>query len=132
MNREQRRSINKSNEKRFPTKLTKLPKHLWPESSDETRTAVFVSKQHLVQMFDEGNGITRLSVNRIKLGGQSWSDRISWDELMQVKADVGCAGDWAVEIYPPKDHTVNVANMRHLWLLPEAPEFAWKKAGAPA
>jgi hypothetical protein len=35
---------------------------------------------------------------------------------------------WAVEIYPADGDVVAVANMRHLWLLPEAPAFAWRGA----
>jgi hypothetical protein len=29
-------------------------------------------------------------------------------------------------VYPPVDEIVNVANMRHLWLLDEAPPYAWR------
>jgi hypothetical protein len=30
-----------------------------------------------------------------------------------------------VEVYPPDEAVVNVANIRHLWLLAEAPAYAW-------
>ena len=32
-----------------------------------------------------------------------------------------------LEIYPPDDQVIDVANMRHLWLLDEAPAYAWRK-----
>ena len=43
------------------------------------------------------------------VGGAVWC----WDDVA-----------WVVEILPAAESQVNVANMRHLWLLPEAPAFA--------
>lgn len=38
------------------------------------------------------------------------------------------AGGWiTVEVYPEQSNLVNVANMRHLFILPVRPEFAWSK-----
>ncbi len=76
-------------------------------------------------LFDE-DGKKRLSVNRTVLtdDGQ-YQDGITWDELNRVKAEAGFADAWAIEIYPPTDDVVNVANMRHLWILDEAPIQAW-------
>lgn len=45
---------------------------------------------------------------------------------MQVKRLVGYADKCAIEIYPPDQDIVNVANMRHLWVV-DMPDFAWKK-----
>lgn len=44
--------------------------------------------------------------------GKSWSD----DDLALLR-----------QIYPDDDNIVNVANMRHLWLLPEPPAFMWRE-----
>lgn len=33
----------------------------------------------------------------------------------------------AVEIYPAERDIVNVANMRHLWVLPERLPFGWRR-----
>lgn len=41
--------------------------------------------------------------------------------------DPGLADSWAVEVFPADADVVNVANMRHLWILPDAPAFAWRK-----
>lgn len=45
------------------------------------------------------------------------ADGVSWDALQWVKGAVGYADCEAVELYPPDDRIVNVANMRHLWVL---------------
>lgn len=91
------------------------------------RLGLFRSRQFLLQVFHDKNGGLRLSVNRTEYDErkQSWREDISWDELQRLKAEAGFADRWAVEIYPAADAVVNVANMRHLWLLGEAPAFAW-------
>jgi hypothetical protein len=61
----------------------------------------------------------------------NWKDGILWDELMEVKTAVGFGERWAVEVFPPDAHLVNVANMRHLWIT-HRPPFAWVKNDAPA
>ena len=48
-------------------------------------------------------------------------DGLTWDVLQWVKAEVGYSAREALELYPRDDMLVNVANMRHLWLLPEEP-----------
>ena len=35
-----------------------------------------------------------------------------------------------MEVYPRTADLVNVANMRHLWVLPELLPFAWRKGAA--
>lgn len=46
--------------------------------------------------------------------------------LQHLRTEAGYADRCAVEIYPPDQDIVNVANMRHLWIV-EMPDFAWKK-----
>lgn len=46
---------------------------------------------------------------------------------MRLKAECGRGDKWAVELYPPDEAVVNVANIRHLWLLPEPPAFGWNR-----
>jgi hypothetical protein len=85
------------------------------------------NKHYLVQIFAD-NGYTRLSICRTSLqcDGVRWADGITWDELMAVKTAVGYGSAWCVEAYPPDDCVVNVANIRHLFVVPE-PEWAWKR-----
>lgn len=83
--------------------------------------------EFLVQLYDD-DGHPRLSVNRTRLAPnrQDWADGITWDELQQIKTDVGYAELWAIEIYPPDNQTINDANLRHLWLLEEPPAQGWR------
>ncbi len=117
---------------KYPDTLVCLPKNQWPAGygvSLKTETLeVWRSNRFLVQVVQEKHKQSvRLSVNRAELNakGDSFQDGITWDELMQIKAQCGRADHWAVEVYPPDSQTVNVANMRHLWLLSEPPAFAW-------
>jgi hypothetical protein len=86
---------------------------------------VWRSRDFLVQLFDEAGG--RLSICRARLAanGQRWADGITWDELMEVKAGVGFGDRWAVEVFPPDAAVVDVANMRHLWILDGVPPYGW-------
>lgn len=126
MNRAQRRAANKANQKRLPDKLSPLFRDQWPSDTDPSRKEVWVSKQFMVQVFDEAPG-SRLSINRVQATGRSWKEEISWDELQHIKNQVGFGNSWAVEIYPPDSQLVNVASMRHLWVMNEEPTFGWKR-----
>ena len=89
---------------------------------------VWRSRFFLAQIFPLIEGGQRLSVCRCEITREGdWRADISWQELMDIKAECGFQTDWAVEIFPPNTDVVNVANMRHLWLIDEAPKFAWKK-----
>lgn len=87
---------------------------------------VYKNDEFLVQIFKFEGEPTRLTVNKIKRKNDKWVDGITWDQLMHVKRMVGYADHCAVEIYPPDQDIVNVANMRHLWVV-DMPDFAWKK-----
>jgi hypothetical protein len=90
--------------------------------------AVWRSREFLAQLFRDPTG-ERLSVNRTVFdhGSGRWIDGMTWDDLQRVKRECGFGLRWAVEVYPPDDDIVNAANMRHLWLLPVAPEYGWRK-----
>lgn len=120
--------IKKENEK-WPTHLVPVPKELWPQlPTKKTPIQIFRSKFFLVQVFDEGEGVTRLTVNRGMLDKSGrWVDGITWDELQDLKRQAGFGEQMAVEIYPDDFNVVNDANMRHLWVLPESLSFAWKR-----
>ena len=111
-------------------RLEEVPCSQWEEDHAPipgcVRTNVFLSRDFLVQVFRE-HGETRISVNRTSIGADGkWRDGITWDQLMNIKGQVGFPIAWAVEIYPPNSQVVNVANMRHLWIVPK-PAFAWSK-----
>ena len=70
--------------------------------------------------------VCRLSINRAVLNDSGgWLDGITWESLQAVKAGVGFAGYDALEVYPRQSDLVNVANIRHLWILREPLEWAW-------
>ena len=106
-----------------------VPKAQWPQKlHDPKRTHVWANSYFLVQEFREEEGVIRLTVNITGMGMNArWKDGITWDALQEIKNAVGYA-DWdAVEIYPAEHDVVNVANMRHLWILPEPLPFAWRR-----
>ncbi len=90
--------------------------------------AVWRSREFLVQLFAD-NGHVRMTVNRThKPNGKDWAEGITWDELQRLKTEVGYGDRWAVEVYPPDEEVINDANMRHLWLLKETPDYGWHAA----
>lgn len=107
-----------------------MPEEDWPKSSDPRvkRIQVFRSRRYLVQIFEEDNFMLRMSACRstIDVNGR-WEDGLTWDELQELKQEVGFGTAWAMEIYPPSARVVNVANMRHLWIMPQGvpPTFGW-------
>jgi len=82
----------------------------------------------MVQVYSEAGGIVRLSVCRTKLAGDRWKDGIGWDDLQAIKNKVGYPDSDALEVYPASSDVVNVANMRHLWVMPAPVPFAWRKS----
>jgi hypothetical protein len=138
LNRAQRRaaqSYARAEALKRPVKLTPLPPSAWPEwyrSAERPPTQVWISRKYLVQMFDEtpfqGVDARRLSINRVTLKDDGhWEEGLSWDELQDIKHEIGF-GDWyGVEIYPRDCDVVNVANLRHLWILAAPLSIGWFK-----
>ena len=131
MNRKERRKHNALMRK-YPKNLTPVPEEEWPKADDPAikRIAVWRSRDYLVQLFEEPEAMLRLSMCRTTVGANGrWQDGLSWEEMQGIKHIVGFAKGWAVEIFPPAEHVVNVANMRHLWLLPEGVDlkFGWRR-----
>lgn len=127
MNRNERRRHN-AEMRKLPKELMLVPAEEWPRSSEEVgRFRVWRSRQYLVQCFTELNNVIRVSVSRVTIRKDGrWNDDITWDELQQIKHDIGYGDDWALEIYPADEHVVNVANMRHLWVMPDPPSLGWR------
>lgn len=103
------------------------PVEIPPGIADDgtSRVRVWRSRHYLVQEFS--GTPARLSVNRtdIEITTGEWTAGITWDELMEVKRQCGYGDKWAVEIFPADQSVVNVANIRHLWILDAAPDYAW-------
>lgn len=112
---------------RLPSGVTmaQVPKNQWPVMPGHhlVPIEVWCSRFYLAQVFDVSGhpGIVRMTVCR--------TDRhegISWDELQQIKKEIGRGDQWAVEVFPSELHVVDVAHMRHLWFVPTSTiPFAW-------
>lgn len=98
-----------------------------PPHPNATFVKCMRNNKFLVQIFQEPHTI-RLSVSRTQLAknGKRWEDGITWDELQAVKDGCGFEDMCGLEVYPPKKHIVNNANMRHLFLVNGKPIFMWK------
>ena len=124
LQREQRSFVNK-----LPTALTPVPPEEFP-AHPLAPAKVWRSRQYLVQMWNESNpdypSLIRLSVCRVRVNTDGrWADGLTWDELQSIKGEIGY-GDWyGVEVYPQDNCVINVANFRHLWLLPVPLSIGW-------
>lgn len=130
-----KREYLKAEAKKWPDRLTPVPVEDWPPSFHTLKrkpTGVMRSRTFLAQFFS-GAGAVRMSVCRTAIDDDgNWLEKITWDELQQLKSEAGYGYWWAVEIYPADSEVVNVANMRHLWLLDKKPEYAWGKENPAA
>ncbi|HKY81686.1 MAG TPA: hypothetical protein VJM09_09455 [Sphingobium sp.] len=111
------------------TAFVDVPRVEWPANPPSGLIRALRSRDFMVQVYEEEGGILRLSVHRCAYDGATgrWKDGISWDDLQHIKTLVGYGNMPAVEIYPPIADEVNVANIRHLFILPKAPAFMWTK-----
>lgn len=116
---------------RWPVTLTPVAPAQWPPSLPLGVERVLRSRTFLVQVYQPHaeTGAVRLSVCRTELAtdGGAWKDGITWEELQTLKGEAGFGAHEAVEVYPPDTSVVNVANLRHLWVLPAGTRmrFSW-------
>lgn len=124
--RDLQRQLHRDNE-RWPTTLTPVPEEGWPPSMSNAKPIkVLRSRTFLVQVFHEANGTTRLTVNRTMITSTGeWEAGITWDELQELKRQAGFGASYAIEIYPRDRDVVNVANLRHLWVLETPLALGW-------
>jgi len=131
--REQRRAAVKhlaDQAKKYPPHLIPVPREEWPDGSTITRIELWRSREYLLQVFREQNPfvVVRLSINRTQITSNgSWKQDISWEDLQRLKGEAGYAEFDAVEVFPADKDVVNVANMRHLWVLRNKVPFAWRQ-----
>lgn len=126
--RRQRRMLKSENAK-WPTTLMEVPRDTWPwaphTEEHQKRQSVWRSRYYLVQVFAERDNIIRLSINRASVEADRFEDGISWNELQDLKRECGYGDFYAIEVFPRDRDIVNVANMRHLWILPEPLKIGW-------
>lgn len=121
-----RRQMERENRKR-PAVLTQIPRDQWPHDEVGSIIEVWISRTFLVQVHGETSGVLRCSINRTTLDGSgAWEQNITWDELMEIKRQIGRGESYAVEVLPEDRNIVNVANLRHIWILPR-PVCGWRR-----
>lgn len=128
--RKQRRRAKDEN-KRWPEILVRVEISAADRASSEVplerqASEMWRSRAFLVQVFPMKNGYERLSVCTTEHNGESFVDGIAWDDLQRLKSECGRGDKDAMEIYPADVDVVNVANMRHLWVLPYPIPIAWR------
>jgi hypothetical protein len=107
----------------WPATLVPIPRAMWPVPggvSDLKRFNALRSRSFLVQLFEEADGMVRMSVCRTEWNERAnrWREDIGWDDLQRLKGEAGYADRCAVEVLPPDRLVVNVANMRHVFIYP--------------
>jgi hypothetical protein len=125
--REKQRYLKQENQKYQAGVFTEIPRASWPAYRTEIPIVkVFRSRDFLVQVY--GGELVRLSICRTQLGNDGKNlDHISWEEMQAIKRGCGYGEADAVEAYPADCDIVNVANMRHLWIVPSAyASFFWR------
>lgn len=127
--RQQRRQLARDS-RDWPVALQAMARESWPiDIFDPARIAVWRSRDWLVQQFTaKSPAVARLSINSVVFAGKRWIDGISWEQLQLIKDEVGFGDYDAVEVFPASGDVVNVANMRHLWILRDKLPFAWRVA----
>ena len=128
--RAQRRELERQNAK-LPRDLRLVPREEWPMELQRRQTLrVWRSRYFLVQEYAEPAPVlVRLSVLRTTLDPKigRWVDGITWDELQAIKAECGYGAHDALEVYPADQDLINVANLRHLWVMRDLQAFAWRR-----
>ena len=131
MNRQQLKEASRHLKKenaRYPADMIEIPEENWPfmPAHFTKQEKVFRSSAFIAQLFKEGDS-TRISINRTSIDNNGqWVDGITWEELQEIKRQIGFGDRLAVEVYPKDRNIVNVSNMRHLWLIDNL-DIGWKK-----
>lgn len=78
--------------------------------------AAFITTAHCNKVFSvldrpaEG-GVRHLAVS--SLSGK----RLTWPEMQRIKDELAGLDATAIEVYPPRDHVIDGADMFHIWVL---------------
>lgn len=118
-----RRDMQKENRQR-PSMLTEVDVSL-VETDAQKPLRSWVSRKYLVSLYEDSHCL-RMTICRTSVDNNgNWVDGITWDEIQAIKEEVGYGNMWGLEVFPASDKLVNVASMRHVFLFPNKPEFAW-------
>lgn len=102
----------------FPHELVQIPINplLFNEVS-QSPVEVWRSRGFIVQVFDINSHWFHLKINRnaFTLQYDRFLDGITWERIMQLKAEIGRGALEAVEIFPSDKDSVD-SKLRHIWL----------------
>jgi hypothetical protein len=103
---------------KFGIHMERVPQP-WPLQQGCCVIDVWRSKDFLAQVVIEKNsGRTRISIQRTMINELGeWLEGIGWEDLQRVKSEIGYGDVIALEVYPRDKDVVNVANMRHLFIV---------------
>lgn len=117
---------------KFPDHMQEIPYDEWPEhiknyGGELKPIGAWRSKKFFAQIVEEPNGAIRISINRARFNDKyDYDDGITWDELFAIKNQIGFADKDCIEIYPAAHDLVNVANIRHLFVLDTPHPYNWR------
>ncbi len=122
--REKRKFLERDN-RNYSNFLEKIPEHLWPMAIPSLMH-VYRSNKFLVQVYREARGF-RVTICRARIKPESgaWDDGVSWEEIQEIKRGIGFGDFYAIEVYPRDADIVNVANLRHIWVLATPLDIGW-------
>lgn len=126
LNREQRRALEKAQRAyiaTLPEKLTRMDDNdpMMPYSSHpEDRIGVWRNKKFSVILWKVPAG-EKMTISRNEWDSKTrrYEDGITWDEIQEIKRELGYGERTGVEFFPPDSELINIANVRHIWFLPD-------------
>ncbi len=131
LNREQRRALEKVKRQliaSYPDTLeivTENDPNLPYSSHPQDIEHIYRSKKYTVILWKIGVGFAgynlgqRFSISRNEWNSKDrrYKDGLTWDEIMDIKREMGFGERTAIEYYPADSEVVNLANMRHVFLI---------------
>lgn len=112
----------------YPQTMKPVDPDKWRHMRHTGIIAVWRSRHFMCQVYQKPNEPLRLTIQRSAINDDGgWKDGIAWDDIQRIKAECGYGDQCAIELYPPDRLVVNVANLRHIWIV-EPPSFMWGKA----
>lgn len=125
LNRQQRRALERAKRQliaSYPDELTRVDENdpnMPYTSHAQDLDSVWRNKKFTVMVWNVPAG-KKLSISRNTWDSHTnrYHDGITWDEIMEIKRGCGFGEQNAIEFFPPDSQVINIANVRHIWLLP--------------
>lgn len=130
MNRHDRRAARtyvRKEAAKMTAEFVVVPPERYPDGALLKRPPLSVHENNrfLVLIYREPHGYRISVMRRVLRKDGEFADGISWDDLQDIKRALGYGDYYAIEIYPRDRDVVNVANLRHLWVLEQPLDIGW-------